>query len=377
MKTVKLYIEPASLPLTQQLLNYIRSYKNDNIVNIIAFQRLKVNTNYTNKKNTVFIDNVNIGLNEKLTAMANFIKGVQPSRVEVHTNIHRERDILFPMMKLLAPFFSLDNIKLHLYDDGSGSLIERDAIESLDSVAFDHLMQQRKKQLLAVLKATESKEYTWNIIDNYIWHYLVDTQYYFISSRKKNNTNAFYNKIERHVIYTNFNLQKNITPEEQQLLLKLVNFPMALYHKLEQLNKDPNALMFVTSYCLDPVKAMTYHQRLIALIQQLKTDGKIPDSAKVIFKGHPENKKLNHEISQAIGNDVLCVPDEIPIEFLSSFNLLPHNVGGEFSSTFFCMKDINVEFVILKGREAEMDNKIFCEIANKYNAFEMDKVIYL
>ena len=54
MKTVKLYIEPASLPLTQQLLNYIRSYKNDNIVNIIAFQRLKVNTNYTNKKNTVF-----------------------------------------------------------------------------------------------------------------------------------------------------------------------------------------------------------------------------------------------------------------------------------------------------------------------------------
>ena len=113
MKTVKLYIEPASLPLTQQLLNYIRSYKNDNIVNIIAFQRLKVNTNYTNKKNTVFIDNVNIGLNEKLTAMANFIKGVQPSRVEVHTNIHRERDILFPMMKLLAPFFSLDNIKLN------------------------------------------------------------------------------------------------------------------------------------------------------------------------------------------------------------------------------------------------------------------------
>lgn len=377
MKTIKLYIEPASLPLTLQLLDYIRSYKDDNIINIIAFQRLRVDTNYINKENTVFIDNVNIGLNEKLKSITHFIKRVQPSRIEVHTNIHREKDILFPLMKLLAPFCSLDNIKLHLYDDGSGSLIERSAIESLDSVAFEHLMQKRKKQLLTVLKSSKNREYTWNVIDNYIWHYLLDTKYYFITQPERNITNAFYNKLEQYVTYTNFNVKNILSPEEQQLLLNLVNFPMALYHKLQQLKKEPDALMLVTSYCPEPVKAITYHQRLIALIQKLKIDGKIPDAAKVIFKGHPENKKLNNEIRLAIGNDTICVPDSIPIEFLSSFNLIPHNVGGEFSSTFFCLEDVNAEFVILKGQDSDMGNKVFHDIASKYKAFSADKVIYI
>lgn len=377
MKTVKIYIEPASLPLSLQLLNYIGTYKDNNIIHVIAFQRLKINTNFINSKNTVFIDNVNIGLNEKLKSIANFVKGVQPFNIEIHTNIHRERDILFPMMKLLANFYSFKNIRLHLYDDGTGSLIERAAIESLDSVAFEHLMQKRKKQLLSVLKSSENKEYTWNIIDNYIWHYLVDTKYYFINLNEKKLINEFYQKIEKHVTYTNFNIQKNILPEEQQLLLNLIGFPLELFHKLEKIKNYPDSLIFVTSYCLDPVNAAIHHQRLIALIQKLKLDGKIPDAAKVIFKGHPENKKLNFEISQAIGHGVICVPDEIPIEFLNFFGLLPRNVGGEFSSSLFCMEGINIEFVIMKGSYSDVENKIFCDIANKYKAFSIDKIIYL
>lgn len=377
MKTVKIYIEPASLPLSLQLLNYIGTYKDNNVIHVIAFQRLKIDTHFINPKNTVFIDNVNIGLNEKLKSIANFVKGVQPFDIEIHTNIHRERDILFPMMKLLAKFYSFENIRLHLYDDGTGSLIERAAIESLDSVAFEHLMQKRKKQLLLVLKSSENKEYTWNVIDNYIWHYLVDTKYYFINAHEKKVINAFYQKIEKHVTYTNFSVQGNISPKEQQLLLNLIGFPLELFHKLEKIKNDPDSLMFVTSYCLNSVKAAIYHQRLIALIQKLKLDGKIPDSAKVIFKGHPENKKLNLEISQAIGTDVICVPDEIPIEFLNSFDLLPRNVAGEFSSSLFCMADINVEFVIMKGCDTDVENKIFCDIATKYKAFRMDKIIYL
>ncbi|QMJ02400.1 hypothetical protein HVY04_04445 [Citrobacter freundii] len=377
MKTVKLYIEPASLPLTQQLLNYIRSYTDDNVINIIAFQRLTLNTDYINQKTTAFIDNINAGLSEKIIKIAGFIHGVKPSQIEIHTNIHRERDILFPLMKLLAPTFSLTAIKLHLYDDGSASLIERAAIESLDSREFERLMLKRKAQLLGVLSGKDKKDYDWNIVDNYIWHYVLDVTYYFISPPQRIAANAFYEKLERHVVYSHFNVQDRVSAQEKALLLRLVNFPQKLYHTLTTLQQEPDALLFITSYCPDPEKTMMYHQRLIALIASLKTNGKIPNESKIIFKGHPENKALNHEVCRAIGPDVIRVPDEIPIEFLTSFNLLPRNIGGEFSSTFFCMENMNVQFIILKGSPDDRANKAFYAIANKYQAFDTQKVIYL
>lgn len=377
MKAVRIYIEPASLPLTQQLVDYIKKYEDNNIVNIIAFQRLNINVQFVNNENTAFIDNVNDGLLEKLRRIATFVRGLQASSIEIHTNIHREKDILFPLMRMLASFYPIANIKLKLYDDGSGSLIERAAIESLDSVNFERLMQQRKEQLLEVLNSHDDRKYTWNTVDNYIWHYFMDVQYFFIKPRKKALNKPFYKKIEPYVVYSDFNIQKQVSEKEKTLLLNLVNFPMDLYHHLAILQNDPQSLLFITSYCMDPDKKMLYHQRLIELIGKLKLSGKIPDSAKVVFKGHPENSALNPEICQAIGHNVTCIPDAIPIEFLSSFNLLPKRIGGEFSSTFFCLEGGDTEFVILKGKKYERHNQVFYDLSNKYKAFDLDKIIHI
>lgn len=377
MKTVKIYIEPASLPLTQHLLNYVKDYGDSSIINVIAFQRLKINTDAITKANTAFIDNVNAGLNEKLQKMAGFVKGLQPTGVEIHTNIHRERDILFPLMKMLAQFYPLTRIRLHLYDDGSGSLIERSVIDTLEPAEFDRVMLKRKNQLLSVLTVPGRKEYRWTILDNYIWHHLVDTRYYFITPHENVMNQVFYQKLAPYITYTRFTLQGQTSAKENALLLRLVNFPVDLYHRLTHLRHDAAALLFITSYCIEPQKAALYHQRLIALIHQLKVAGRLPAPEKIIFKGHPENRKRNDEIRQALGKSVTCVPDAIPVEFLHSFNLLPANIAGEFSSTFFSIESLKVKFVILKGKPEDEENKHFFDIARQYNAFDADKMIYL
>ncbi|EPF6161495.1 TPA: hypothetical protein MX214_004776 [Citrobacter sedlakii] len=377
MKKVKLYIEPASLPLTLQLLNYIKSSQDNTIIHIIAFQRLRLNTEYINKQNTAFIYNINTGLEEKLSKMAGFVKGIRPESIEIHTNIHRERDILFPLMKLLAAFHPPEKISLHLYDDGSGTLIERAAIETLDSPDFDRLMEKRKQQLQAVLLGRSTREYAWNTIDNYLWHYLLETQYYFIAPPRKKKTNAFYQRLEKHVTYTGFSVLDRVTPEEKTRLLNLVNFPMALYAQLESLRADPQALLFITSYCLDPFMAANWHQRLLALINTLKNQGGIPPAAKVVFKGHPENKSNNDELYRAVGAQAVRIPDAIPVELLNAFGLLPARIGGEFSSTFFCADNIDVAFVILKGQQSDKHNQVFMDIAQRYQAFDASKLVYL
>lgn len=92
--------------------------------------------------------------------------------------------------------------------------------------------------------------------------------------------------------YTGFSVLDRVTPEEKTRLLNLVNFPMALYAQLESLRADPQALLFITSYCLDPFMAANWHQRLLALINTLKNQGAFHLQLKWCLKGIRKTKAI-------------------------------------------------------------------------------------
>nr|EKX8507932.1 hypothetical protein [Citrobacter sedlakii] len=48
-----------------------------------------------------------------------------------------------------------------------------------------------------------------------------------------------------------------------------------------------------------------------------------------------------------------------------------------FSSTFFCADNIDVAFVILKGQQSDKHNQVFMDIAQRYQAFDASKLVYL
>lgn len=379
INTLKLYIEPASLPLTYQLADYVKSIENPEIYSIIVFQRLKLNISGIDNGRTVFIDNVNNGLELKLDKISKFIISKSLTRLEIHTNIYRESDILLPLMKRIAPHFSLEKIQLHLYDDGVGTLLQRSYIKTLDEAKLNNFIDQRKNQLHTHLLDQDSTSgYEWTLVDNYIWHHLVDVKYYFIKPNVTLKSNQkFFREMTSCVVDMHFDIEKQLLNNFSGAWNNLFNIPLNFFTQLKKLSTDNGATLFLTSYYNDKDNIMAHHMSLLEKISQLREEKKLPTSDKILFKGHPENKELNDEISSYLGKNITIIPDDIPLEYLSASNLLPKKICGTFSSAMFSMPGKDIKFILMNGNKNTPYNRKLLNISTEYNCFTLNQVIYL
>ncbi len=379
MKTLKIYIEPASLPLTQQLNNYVQSIDDENVFSILILGRLKLNNAALVNGRTVFSYNVNEYLSQKLDSVAKFIANKKDYTIEIHTNIIHETVILVPLLQRVLPKIPLKQLKLHLYDDGTGTIIQRVMIGRFDGKLLRKMMRERSEvfqHLLMMNKPLGSWE--WNIADNYIWHYFIDTKYYLLE--------PFYNKTVKNHFFDE--LQPSIIPlsyKEGDISLlsnsgiwdRLLNIPEDLRVRLSAIAKYRDATLFLTTFYPDIRKRTAHHQAMLRKITELKSSGMLPNETSIIYKGHPANHELNHELCTALGNNITVLPDNIPLEYLHTQRLLPKNIAGCFGTSFFSMKDKNVKFVIMNGDKHCDENIMNIEIIQMHSSFDTDKIIYL
>jgi hypothetical protein len=379
MSILKVYIEPASLPLTYQLADYVKNIDNPDIYSIIVFERLKLNINNFNNGRTVFIDNVNNNLVQKLDKIAKFIINKPLTGLEIHTNIYRESDILFPLMKRIAPHFALEKIQLHLYDDGVYTMQERASLSSFDGEKLDMIAQKRKDQLLAILLNNDSMEnFIWNVVDNYIWHYFMNVKYYFIKSEALLKTESkYFRTMSHHVEEINFDLKGEFTKYVASIWRKLLDIPSSIQSCLKKFSYDKDAMLVLTGYCVDREKINCHHRSLMKKIEYLKKTNVLPVSTKIVYKGHPENKTLNKEIEQILGKDITIIPDYLPVEYLYISKLLPNNICGAFGTAFFSMPNKNIKFVFMNSNKDNEDNIKLTNLVNDYKCFDIEKIIYL
>lgn len=379
INTLKLYIEPASLPLTYQLADYVKSIENPEIYSIIVFQRLKLNISGIDNGRTVFIDNVNNGLELKLDKISKFIISKSLTRLEIHTNIYRENDILFPLLQRIAPYMPLEKIQLHLYDDGVYTLQERASLGSLDEKKLALIVQKRKEQLLAILlKKQPSTGFEWNVIDNYIWHYFMDVKYYFLKPDVLlKHPNSYFQKMSRHVEAMSFTHEEYLPEHLINIWERLFNIPPGIQIRLRELSRNNNSVLFLTGYCVDKEKISVHHQALLEKIYQLKESSILPASESIIYKGHPENKALNDEIAQALGENITIIPENLPVEYLYISRLLPKKICGAFGTALFCMPDKKIKFVFMNGGPGNINNLNLLTLIRDYQCFDLEKIIYL
>jgi hypothetical protein len=379
MSILKVYIEPASLPLTYQLADYVKNIENPDIYSIIVFERLKLNINNFNNGRTVFIDNVNNNLAQKLDKIAKFIINKPLTGLEIHTNIYRESDILLPLMKRIAPHFALEKIQLHLYDDGAGTLLQRSYINTLDEAKLNKFTKQRRKKLLTYLLDQDSSlGYEWTLVDNYIWHHLTDVKYYLINPGVTlKYDKIFFKEMAPFVIDMHFDIEYYIPTNLSDIWQNIFNIDANTFTQLQNISQDDEATLFLTSYYIDKPNIVAHHASLLEKIAQLKKENKLPTSDKIVFKGHPENKALNDEISICLGKNIITIPDNIPLEYLFASNLLPRKICGTFSSAMFSMPGLDIRFVLMNGSRNTSINDKLLNIAKAYNCFDSDKLIYL
>lgn len=379
IKKLKIYIEPASLPLTHELMDYVNSINDEDTSSIIIFQRLKINIDAIQNGRTIFIDNVNEGLNLKLDSIAKFILGKPNTRFEIHTNIYRESDILFPLLKRIIPATPFENIALHLYDDGTGTMLQRLHINQIGEAALTKSLPNRVKSLKNnFITRAPIDSWQWHIIDNYIWHYFMDVRYYLIQpSQSQAESNSFIMNLQKFITPMSFRINSIGLSKTPLVWNDIFNIQESFYLKLKELATDKEAILFLTSNYIDTGFKEQYQNLLLKKIEHLKSSGLLPRDKKIVYKGHPENKKFNALICKVLGENITTLPENIPMEYFKMQGLLPNRIGGSFSSSMFSMDDNDIQFVILNGSESDSINIQLLELNHEYKCFNPESVIYL
>lgn len=379
IKTLKIYIEPASLPLTYELIDYVNNIENESVYSVILFQRLKIDMTNIQNGRTVFIDNVNDRLTLKLDSLAKFILGKPDANIEIHTNIYREYDILYPLMKRIVPETPFKKIKLHLYDDGTGTMLQRMALGQVDETIIKNSMPGRAKLLQQHLTSNDNtRVWEWHYIDNYTWHYFMDTKYYLI--QPKNNTtvkNSFVANLHKHTVSMYFDPQNNIKIAMPEVWSHLFNTSNDLLIKLQEHAADEQSVLLLTSNYIDREYKEQYKNSLISNIISLQNSGQLPCASKIVYKGHSENIDLNQEICQILGDNITIIPEGAPMEYFQMVGLLPKNVGGCFSTSMFSLYNKDIKFIFFNGTESDETNKLFLKLNDYYDCFSTERIIYL
>ncbi len=379
IKTLKIYIEPASLPLTQQLINYVQSIDDENVYSILILERLKINIDEIQNGRTVYAYKVNENLSQKLNSVARFILNRPGFKVEIHTNIFRAQDILLPLLKQILPFIPQDTLQLHLYDDGTGTLLQRAEMRRFDGKVLSKMMHERAEVLHHLLTSNKPLDaWEWNVVDNYVWHYFLDAKYYLLQSpRESQSGNRFFDKLQRATVPLNYDDAHPALLSTVKIWDRLLAIPEGLRAQLSETAKNNEAVLFLTTYYIDVQKREEHHRAMLKKIAELKSSGALPDEKHIIYKGHPVNGERNHALRSALGENITELPDNIPLEYLHAQGLLPKNIAGCFSSSFFSMKNKNVKFVIMNGHAGNDVNRMNIELIKLYGCFDTDNIIYL
>lgn len=378
-KTLKIYIEPASLPLTYELADYINSIDNESVSSVILFQRLKIKIDSIQNGRTIFIDNVNDNLELKLNSISKFIVGKSDSKIEIHTNIYREYDILFPLLKKIIPSVPFDRIVLHLYEDGTGTMLQRLTINKITEESISKTLSKRVNALRDnLINCAPIDSWNWLIIDNYLWHYFMDVKYHLIEpSNDNSNKNSFMIYLNDFTVPMSFSCNEVLNAKMSFIWNDIFNVKESLILKLKELSKDEKSILFLTSNYTDNNFREEYQNSLLDKITQLKSSGTLPCNSKIVYKGHPENIAFNNEICKALGENIIKLPESVPMEYFKLHGLLPKKVGGSFSSSMFSMDFDHIEFVILNGSKHDNINQKILELNLEYNCFDEKKITFL
>ncbi|MBV7403917.1 glycosyltransferase family 9 protein [Enterobacter sp. ENT03] len=347
---IKIYIEPASLPLTNQLADYAACFDHADTFKIIMFERMTLDGAALQPFQTLFSKGVNLNLPQKIEKIGQFIARLQPEGIEIHSNLFRSGEIVLPLLCQLVKHIDVARVKLHLWDDGLTGIMER---RRLVGQPYDTL-QKDKHAMRAMLIDTLTTPVNsitpqrGNLFLNYLWSEVVATTWHLLCPAL---TPALFYRlfpnVARHCVAMRFQVSDRLNAGQFAFYQKLVALPETLRDRLTPLAQHPQALLFLGTFRYPRCFSELHQRALLRKISELKAAGKLPPPALILFKGHPENRLYNAQIAAALGEEVTTIPEDIPVEFLESLGLLPQQIAGSFGVSFLTLRHKQVPFLLL------------------------------
>lgn len=352
---LKLYVDSTSLSLVEQMFDYVQCAEDPNVFKIITWLRLAVPERHLILHNAAYVPQMAAVSADFVDSVRSLVVGNPIRLVEIHSNqTHAWRGVVPLMRALVGPLEAAGiALRLHLYDDGSLSVMQRETLKS--EAGLDEALRRAALDLGRAIQGLAAPSN--NVLQSHAWHLLFDTTYHMLrrdllcSDEAGRRVNQAFAACAQDMQLDQW---ASLSETQRWLYLSMFGIGEAERAALQSWASDPKAWLFTGTATWDAAPNERLGKAQLRTVQALRESGRLPEGARIGFKAHPANPAYNDALRRALGEDVLEVPAQVPLEVLLMAKLLPSNRCGVLSSAFFTLPPTQTRFVVVDASsEAE------------------------
>ncbi|MGR6652135.1 hypothetical protein ACU6T3_11825, partial [Avibacterium paragallinarum] len=247
---MEIYLDYASLPSLNMILNLVENKNNEKVERIIGFKRFDFNKEILNSfsKERIEFSKVSIldikEFSDKL--YLNIEKSDTPVDLIIHTNLDHSVRSLLSIFKTLSPLSHKINIeKLYLYDDGSGNYVDlyQHRQENISAILIE-----AQKKLKDALENRETDADKLHSLTRYTWHKIFPTEYillrpdYLDIDEKMQPLKHF---LSDTIVSMDLSRFSHFSKKQKELFLKITHFDQNIFNELNIGTKNKEYKTFI------------------------------------------------------------------------------------------------------------------------------------
>jgi hypothetical protein len=371
-RTLKLYIDSATLPVIHQMADFLRCEFDPDVYKLVTWRRFPISPEEAAASQTVYFHQLANVSRDFVGLACALVTELRPARVEIHTNHIWALGGLAPVLRAFVRRRLIDpsRIDLHIYGDGTWELRDRDAM-GLSGRLGDELEAAAERLADLIFGPVERSS---DQVMNYGWHRLFRTVYHGLA------WDRFFDRVrpqlrpgcrlEAATRAMRFDYAQTLPPDLWRRYLAKMGLSEDVQRSLRELAARPGSFMYVALALWDPAANRYFRDLQLATIRRLRAEGLIPAGSLIAYKGHPGNPEYDGDLIAALseeGGAALEVPRQAPLEVLEMAGLLPEAVGGSLSSSFHTIDPSRIRFLCGPDTAPETvrlfpDNRILIEL---------------
>lgn len=352
---VRIYLDPFTVPMLQQLLHFCRHSEEDNTTSLTTWGRSTLKAGEQLHPRHQHIHQGIAPAREVYERLIALRAEYGRIEVEVHSNLIYSSDALAPLLNTLH-FLKYPVRMLHLYEDGTFDYCEllklNDQPERL--AERDAILSRLESYLYASpRKVGFSSRGQDKIIVGQGWHRFYPTRYHMVRPDIMTRLTALASladEIMPHLERTDWRDFDTLEPYQQEWLFYAVGAERAA---LEQLFADHADAVIVlgTSQNVQDAKGLAargmirLHHDLLKHIRKVGSPLHLKGKPSLLFKGHPAGHLINDIIVQQ-NPKLIPLPASMPMELLLMLKIPFRGICGFMSSTHLSLCKEQIPFIL-------------------------------
>ncbi|HSI57161.1 MAG TPA: hypothetical protein VLA16_06375 [Ideonella sp.] len=349
---LKLYIDSTSLPLVHQMADFVAGAERPELTQWVTWLRLPLSAEQLAGSNARYLPQLAAVSASFVAAVCQLVKQRGLRRIEIHSNLYHAWRGIVPLLRELIPLLpdARDAITLDLYDDGTVGLLQRETLKAEpDPAALIATAAQGLRRAVF-----DRQPLAWGLPQSYAWHHLFETRYHLLRRDlllRDAPGRALHGYFEPFAVDMQFDGLPQLNDAQCQRYLQLFGLDAALAERLAPVAGRSDALLFTGTGTWDKAQNLALAENQLRAIAALHEGGCLPADWPIAYKGHPANTEHDARLMAALGEQVIALPPQVPLEVLLMAGLLPRRVAGVISTTYCTLPAGSIEYLLCR-REA-------------------------